>query len=111
MVWCTATQFGNGLGREMPERAYLKVGDRTTAGGVVIEGLTNTDDVGTALTYLFAKVWCPVCNSHGVIAPSGARPDDDLLGRQPALEYDICECLCRPKPRLIASQRDLTAWI
>lgn len=104
-------RLGSGWGCEMQERAYLKVGDRTTAGGVVIQGLEDADDCGMALTYLFAKVWCPACQSHGFIAPSGPRPKDDLMGKEPALEFDICQCQCTPKPLLLASQRDMTAWV
>jgi PAAR motif-containing protein len=93
------------------ERAYIRQGDQTTAGGVVLDGLAGMEDCGRQLSYLYAKVWCPVCRTEGFIAPCGKRPDDELMGKPSALHLDICECQCEPKPRVIASQSDMVAWV
>ncbi|RQR53066.1 PAAR domain-containing protein [Burkholderia sp. Bp9140] len=93
----------------MAERACIFQQDRTTANGVVLDGL---DDIGLddrKLSYLGARVRCPACNTIGYIEPDGARPrEDDFNGKQHALEGDLCRCACNPPPRLVASQRD---WI
>lgn len=101
------TPTGNGSGCEMTERACILQHDRTTANGVVLDGL---DDIGLderKMSYLGARVPCPACNTIGHIEPDGARPlDDDLGGKQHALENHLCLCACHPPPRLVASQRE-----
>jgi uncharacterized Zn-binding protein involved in type VI secretion len=93
----------------MGERACIFQHDRTTANGVVLDGLDDMDLDDRKLSYLGARVQCPACNSIGLIEPDGARPlDDDLGGKQHALENDLCRCGCTPPPRLIASQREWT---
>ncbi|MBY4868142.1 PAAR domain-containing protein [Burkholderia sp. Bp9017] len=93
----------------MTERACICQHDRTTANGVVLDGL---DDIGLddrKLSYLGARVQCPACNVVGHIEAAVARSlDDDLGGKQHALEGDLCRCACNPPPRLVASQRDWT---
>ncbi|EPS1224245.1 MULTISPECIES: PAAR domain-containing protein [Burkholderia] len=93
----------------MTGRACIFQRDRTTANGVVLDGL---DDIGLGdrrLSYLGARVGCPACNTVGHIEPDGSTPRaDDLSGKQHALEGDLCRCVCNPPPRLIASQRDWT---
>lgn len=93
----------------MIERACIFQHDRTTANGIVLDGL---DDIGLddrKLSYLGARVQCPVCNTVGQIEPDVARPlRDDFNGKQHALEGDLCRCACHPPPRLVASQRDWT---
>ncbi|WP_321897848.1 type VI secretion system tip protein VgrG [Paraburkholderia heleia] len=106
------TLRGIGSGHNMQQRAYSRQGDSTTNGGYVFEGIEGTESLGRELSYLFAKVRCFVCKTDGFIAPSGSRPKDDLGGgKQTALEFDICKCRCDPPPRLIASDRDMTAWV
>jgi len=93
----------------MAERACIFQHDRTTANGVVLDGL---DDIGLddrKLSYLGARVRCPACNAVGHIEPDAVRLwDDDLSGKQHALEGDLCRCACNPLPRLVASRRDWT---
>jgi hypothetical protein len=31
-----------------------------------------------------------------------------MMDREPALEFDICQCKCEPKPLVLASQHDMT---
>jgi hypothetical protein len=92
------------------DRALIKQWDRTTVGGIVIEGVEDMEHDGTCLSFLYAKVSCPVCKTEGIIVPRGVRSDDDfmMMNRQPALELDICECKCEPKPLVLASQHDMT---
>lgn len=89
-------------------RSYLKVGDKSSAGGTVIEGIPLTTHHGTELTFLGAKVVCPACKSVGHIVPKGPRwSSDSMMGKDPALEDDICVCKCNPPPIMIASQLDM----
>ncbi|WP_156924557.1 PAAR domain-containing protein [Burkholderia sp. WSM2230] len=96
----------------MRERACIFQHDRTTANGVVLDGL---DDIGLddrKMSYLGAQVQCPACNSIGVIEPDGVRlAGDDLGGRQHTLGDDLCRCRCSPPPRLRASQREWTVEV
>jgi uncharacterized Zn-binding protein involved in type VI secretion len=93
----------------MVERACIFQHDRTTANGIVLDGLDDMYLGDRKLSYLGARVQCPACNATGYIEPAGARPqDDDLSGKQYALEGDYCRCHCNPFPRLIASQNEWT---
>lgn len=89
-------------------RALLKLGDKTTAGGVVLEGIDRCRHHGTPLTFIGAKIWCPVCNSEGVIGWNGPHRKATMMGKQQALEGDLCLCKCNPPPVLLASQK--SAW-
>ena len=73
-------------------------------GGVVVTGwelMTINDQI---LAREGDSIECPVCGSTGVIVLCGPRHDESLGGRQAALEGDLCQCLCRPAPRLIPDQ-------
>lgn len=85
-------------------RSYLKVGDRSSVGGTVVEGVPNTTHHGTELTFVGAQVTCPACKSVGRIVPKGPRWPGSMMGKEPALEGDICVCKCDPPPVMIASQ-------
>ncbi len=93
----------------MAGRACIFQHDRTTANGVVLDGL---DDIGLndrKLSYLGARIQCPACDTIGHIEPDVVRQShDDLGGEQYALEGDLCRCACNPPPQLVASQRDGT---
>lgn len=86
------------------QRSYLKVGDKSSAGGTVIEGIPGATYDGVELTFLGAKVQCPACKSTGVIAARGPRWPGSMMGKDRALENDICACKCSPPPTMIASQ-------
>lgn len=88
-------------------RSYIKRGDKTTNGGVVLDGLERCLHHGTELSYLEAKVYCPRCKGVGTIAPHGPRRPGTLMGRRAALEGDLCLCRCDPPPQLVASQWDM----
>jgi hypothetical protein len=85
-------------------RNYLKVGDVATNGATIIEGIDKVKFGGVYLTYLYAKVRCPVCNTIGVVVPWGPRRPGKWMGKEPALDNDLCACQCDPRPHLISSQ-------
>ncbi|RDS79051.1 PAAR domain-containing protein [Dyella monticola] len=94
----------------MRQRAYIMQFDRTTSGGLVLDGDPDIRALGRNFSFLCAKVSCPACNATGIILPRGARPRDRMMNREPALDGDICHCECNPKPLVLASQHDLLAW-
>ncbi|WP_367889726.1 PAAR domain-containing protein [Burkholderia sp. S171] len=85
-------------------RNYLKVGDVATNGATIIEGIDKVKFGGVYLTYLYAKVRCPVCNTIGVVVPWGPRRPGKWIGKEPALDNDLCACQCDPRPHFISSQ-------
>ena len=85
-------------------RSRLRKGDRSSVGGVVNEGIPRMSHEGTELTFLGASVTCPACHSTGQIVPQGPRWSANFMGRQPALEGDLCACKCDPSPVMLASQ-------
>lgn len=86
------------------KRSYLKVGDKSSANGVVIEGIPFCSHEGVQITFVGAKVNCPACHSTGHIVASGPRLPVKMMGRDRALEGDLCACRCDPQPTMIASQ-------
>jgi hypothetical protein len=88
-------------------RNYLKVGDVATNGATIIEGIDKVKFGGVYLTYLYAKVRCPVCNTIGVVVPWGPRRPGKWMGKEPALDNDLCACQCDPRPHLISSQSSM----
>ena len=86
------------------QRCYLRKGDRSSARGVVIEGMNDSFCDGVEITFVGAKVSCPACNSVGVIVARGPRLPDSWMGKQLALENDLCGCKCYPPPLMHASQ-------
>lgn len=87
-------------------RCLLKKGDQSTAGGVVLEGEETCKHYGTALTFIGAQVYCHTCKTTGHIAARGPRWPDSMMGKEQALEGDICICNCNPPPVMLASQQD-----
>ncbi len=98
-----ATRWGGRM-----RRAILKLGDKTTSDGVVLEGIDSCRHHGTPMTFIGAKIWCPACNSEGVIGWKGPHRKATMMGKQQAVEGDICLCNCDPPPVLLASQN--SAW-
>ena len=93
----------------MTERACILRLDRTTAGGIVLDAIEDTGVGERGMSYIGARVQCPVCGTVGCIEASGLRDEANAIdGKLPALENDLCRCGCTPPPRLIASQRDWT---
>ncbi|WP_081075193.1 PAAR domain-containing protein [Burkholderia stagnalis] len=86
------------------KRFYLKKGDLSSNGGVVLEGMDFFIHHGTPVTFLGAKVYCSACDSTGVIVGQGPRRPDSLMGKHAALDGDLCACRCYPSPVMLASQ-------
>jgi uncharacterized Zn-binding protein involved in type VI secretion len=89
-------------------RAILKLGDKSTNGGVVTEGIDSCTHHGTPITFIGARVWCNGCKSEGVIGWKGPHRTATMMGKQQALDGDICLCKCTPPPVMLASQD--SAW-
>jgi uncharacterized Zn-binding protein involved in type VI secretion len=88
-------------------RRYLIVlGDKTTAGGVVIQAEPTCTNHGKPLAYHGAQVYCHACKTTGYISNMPPYRTMTLMGKQVALENDVCICKCSPPPRLIASQNN-----
>ncbi|RKT26453.1 putative Zn-binding protein involved in type VI secretion [Paraburkholderia sp. RAU2J] len=86
------------------KRYFIVLGDKTTAGGVVIQGEESCTNHGKPLAYHGAQVYCHACKTTGYICNIPPYRPMVLRGKQVALENDICLCKCEPPPRLIASQ-------
>jgi len=84
------------------------LGDKSTAGGIVLEGEHSTTNHGTPLTYLGARVYCHACKSEGHISPRGPRRPFTMMEKDAALDGDVCLCECVPNPVMLASQN--TMW-
>jgi uncharacterized Zn-binding protein involved in type VI secretion len=87
-------------------RFFIVLGDKTTAGGVVIQGEESCRNHGKALAYHGAQIYCHACKTTGYICNVPPYRPMILMGKQVALENDICICKCDPPPRLIASQNN-----
>lgn len=88
----------------MLKRYLITLGATTTAGGKVTSGCAfmSIDDALVALEG--DTVWCPACESEGVIALDGPRLSSAFEGREEALGDDLCMCKCSAPPRLVAAQ-------
>jgi uncharacterized Zn-binding protein involved in type VI secretion len=94
-------------GHQKLKRSYLKVGDKSSVSGTVVEGIPDTTHHGTELTFVGAAVACPACKTVGHIVAKGPRWPGSMMGKEPALEGDICVCKCDPPPTMLASQSDM----
>ncbi|CAN7144507.1 PAAR domain-containing protein [Trinickia sp. LjRoot230] len=88
-------------------RSYLKIGDKSSAGGTVTEGIPRTTHYGTELTFIGAQIVCPACKTVGRIVAKGPRRPGSMMGKEPALEGDICVCKCSPPPVMLPSQSNM----
>lgn len=88
----------------MIKRYYITLGATTTAGGKVTRASSFMSVNGANVALDHDKVWCPQCNSDGVIGLDGPRLSSTYNGNQFALQDDLCICKCSPPPRLVAAQ-------
>jgi uncharacterized Zn-binding protein involved in type VI secretion len=86
------------------KRYLLRQGDKSPAGGVVLEGAGNCTHHGIPVAFIGAQVWCEGCKSNGYTKSVGPHHPSTMLGKQQALEDDICICKCSPPPVFHASQ-------
>ncbi|MXN77886.1 PAAR domain-containing protein [Burkholderia sp. 4701] len=87
----------------------MREGDKTTAGGNVLEGVPNNMHHGVRLSYEGARIYCPACNSEGYASKVPPYPPYlpmKMMGKAPILDGDLCVCKCDPPPRLIEAQHD-----
>lgn len=92
-------------------RNLIFLGDKTTAGGTVLEGVQTGFHENKLVSFHGAQVHCPACKSNGIIIGDGPTMPMTFNGKQVALENDICSCQCDPSPRLIASQSTMTLGV
>jgi uncharacterized Zn-binding protein involved in type VI secretion len=84
---------------------FIRVGDKTTAGGTVLDGVQGFIVDGRAVSYEGARIYCPACQSEGVARIAMHQPMIvDLMGKRPLQMGDLCICGCSPPPTLISSQ-------
>lgn len=89
----------------MGARFYIHVGDTTTSAGKVLTGRNDSLFLGHESSFEDDQVFCPACNSVGVIRCVGTRISAiGPHGKEEALSGDLCICRCSPPPRLVASQ-------
>ncbi|KAF1034906.1 MAG: hypothetical protein GAK33_05129 [Burkholderia lata] len=86
------------------KRYFVRIGDQTTAGGTVEQGEDSYTHDGKAVAYAGANINCPACGTIGKIENIPPHHTMLLMGKQIALDSDICVCKCTPPPRLLASQ-------
>lgn len=85
------------------KRHLITVGAKTTVGGVRT-GTGFFKIEGQPVACAGDEVYCPECDSTGVIALDGPHLNNSFYGRQVALDGDLCRCKCDPPPRLEANQ-------
>jgi hypothetical protein len=94
-------------------RYSIKYGDRARSGATVVEGLDCDTHQGVALTFVGARMFCPVCKSPGVIVAKGPRLPSFSMNKEMTLSGDLCVCKCDKPSPIIESQwdtyEDLTA--
>lgn len=86
-------------------RNFIRESDKTTASGVVIEGLPADVIEGHGVAFEGAQISCPACKAIGRIRCVDPRwPFTLPNGQKPALENDLCICKCKVPPKLVAGQ-------
>ena len=86
-----------------PLRGGIVVGDKTTAGGVVIEGCSAYTHHGKEVALNGHQINCPACGTIGHIEVVPPRDIEEVHGQKIAMGGDLCICGCTPPPRLISS--------
>ncbi len=85
-------------------RHTITAGARTSAGGIVLEGICAGSINGHRIALEGDPVSCPACKLNGVIRCIDPRLDELWNGKKVGLENDLCACGCKPPPTLIANQ-------
>lgn len=87
-------------------RPLIVVGDKTSHGGVVLEGASTTAVEGKAIARVGDKVSCPLCGhgQHGITEIVTGDPTLIIDGRPAARDGDMTAC----GATLIASQATTT---
>lgn len=85
-------------------RYAITLGASTDSGGKVTSASSRMSIAGALIALEGDSVFCPACKSEGKIVCDGPRLPEAWMGRQIALQDDMCVCACLKPPRLIASQ-------
>ncbi|WP_174997379.1 PAAR domain-containing protein [Burkholderia lata] len=85
-------------------RTFMLKVDTTDHGVVVLDGLANSSFDGRELACLGAPLFCAACKSPAVIVSDGGERTMTMMGKVVALEHDLGQCWCTPRPKLIAPQ-------
>jgi uncharacterized Zn-binding protein involved in type VI secretion len=91
----------------MLRRYYIRLGAKTTAGGVVKAASTKDFLNGMPMALEGDPIDCPACGTEGVIEALPPRISSTYNGRQFALSDDLCICRCSPSPKLLADQNGM----
>jgi len=86
------------------KRHTITEGAKTTAGGTVIAASSHGSINGARIALENDPIFCKACKSAGHILCVGPRIPETWVGKQVALEDDLCVCGCAPPPKLIANQ-------
>jgi uncharacterized Zn-binding protein involved in type VI secretion len=89
------------------KRFFLLVGDRSSAGGTILDAEPASTDHGARLAFVGAEVRCDACQSTGRIVARGPRRASAAMHKIAALDGDLCVCDCVPAPVMLASQDDM----
>lgn len=85
-------------------RYHIRLGDKTTADGVVETASSCISLNGSNLALEGDRVSCPACGTEGVIQVVQPRISECFNGKELALGDDLCVCRCSPPPKLISAQ-------
>jgi len=88
----------------MFRRYHIRLGAKTSAGGVVKTASTRMTLNGVPLAIDGDLIDCPACGAEGVIQCVQPRISSRYNGKEIALSDDLCICKCNPPPKLIADQ-------
>lgn len=86
------------------KRYTLTVGATTNAGGKIMTASSRGSINGASIALEGDALYCPACKSTGKILCIGARIPEYWNDKQVGLGGDLCDCGCRPLPRLYACQ-------
>jgi len=86
------------------KRYHITLGARTNVGGHVISASSPCSVDGAAMAVEGDRLYCPACQSEGVIRCVGPRLVNQWEGVDLALEHDLCVCRCVVHPTLLTGQ-------
>lgn len=86
------------------KRYTLTLGATTSSGGRVIAASSHGSINGATIALEGDAIFCPACKTTGKILCIGARIPEHWNDKQVGLSGDLCDCGCRPLPRLYACQ-------
>jgi uncharacterized Zn-binding protein involved in type VI secretion len=73
-------------------RPFIVIGDRTSHGGTVIEGSTETDAAGQPIARIGDKVTCPKHGRKGIVTIATGDPTCIIDGQPAARDGDKTDC-------------------